>query len=353
MADETAGEGRTRMRRRSAGRAATMADVAREAGVSAQTVSRALRDAATVTPETLRLVQEAVRKTRYVQNLSASHLASNRSMTVAAIIPNISASIFAETIQGLADTLSAEGYQIFLGDTEYRADREEALIRSFLGRRPDGIFLIGAQHSRTATALLKRAGVPVIESWEWPARPIDGLVGFSNRASMAAVATHLVERGRRRPVFAGVLRPGDHRAAERRDGFAEAVGRLLPGAPPRIVDPADLPLAIRSGEALLDRALALHPDADALVFSSDLLAAGALLACDRRGIAVPDRIAITGFGDYDIARELNPALTTIAVPSRRIGSEAGQMLLAAMRGGGGLAGRRIDVGTELVIREST
>ena len=328
-----------------------MADVGREAGVSAQTVSRALRDPLSVTPETLRLIQEAVRKTKYVQNFAASHLASNRSMMVAAIIPTISASVFAETIQGLTDALSPQGYQIFLGGSDYRLDREEALVRGFLGRRPDGFFVVGTRHTRPATALLRQAGIPVVEGWELSRQPIDMLVGFSNRAAIARIVAHLVERGRRRLVFAGVLRPGDPRAAERRDGFLEAVAAHFPGEKPRLAIVDGSPLAMHTGVEVLDLARREFPDADALVFSSDLIASGALLACRRLGIRVPDDFAVTGFGNYEIAAELSPSLTTIAVPTRRIGSEAGRLLLAAMRGEK-VEPTSVDVGFELVVRES-
>ena len=328
-----------------------MNDVARVAGVSAQTVSRALRDPDKVAPETRRLIEEAIRDTRYVQNMSASHLASNRSMTVAAIIPTLSASVFAETIQGLSDHLRPRGYQIVLGDTGYSPSREEALIRSLLGRRPDGIFVVGTRHTRPATQLLKRAGVPVVESWGETARPIDMLVGYSNRAAIADLVHHLAARGRRRLVFSAVLRPGDYRAAERLEAFTAAVAAILPSEPTRTACVRDQPLAIATGRDVFDLVRTTHPDADALVCSSDLIAAGALLAAARAGLRVPDDLAITGFGDFEIASELNPALTTVGVPTRAMGTEAAHLLLAAMDGTP-IARRSIDVGYRLVVRES-
>jgi LacI family gluconate utilization system Gnt-I transcriptional repressor len=329
-----------------------MVDVAEAAGVSAQTVSRALRTPDSVTPETRKRVEEAIRKTKYVQNLAASHLASNRSMSVAAIVPTISASVFAETIQGLSGALLPHGYQIFLGATEYQMEREEALVRAFLGRRPDGFFVIGTGHTRAAAGLLKRAGVPVVESWEWTEKPIDLLVGFSNRAAIRVVVEHLVARGRRRLVFSGVMRRGDPRAIQRREGFVEAVTAHFPAEKPRLALIDAAPLAIRTGADALQLARSTYPDLDAVVFSSDLLAAGALLACGRQGIRVPDDLAITGFGDFEIASELSPALTTIAVPTRRIGSEAGRLLLQSMRGEA-IDVPKLDLGFELKARESS
>lgn len=342
-------QGERRGRRKGTG--VTMADVAAAAGVSMQTVSRALRFPETVTPETRRAVDEAIRKTHYVHNLAASHLASHKSNTVAAVIPTLSASVFAETMQHFSDVLHREGYQIFLGNTDYQLDREEEVIRNLLGRRPDGMFLIGTHHTRTSVTLLKRAGIPVVEGWDMTDKPIDKLVGFSNSAAIAEMARHLVRSGRTNIVFAGVLRKGDSRASERRDGFVTAMEELFPGKTPRVSISRDLPLTMAAGGDLLRKALARYPEADAIMFSSDIIASGALQESLRIGIKVPERLAITGFGDFELSRHLIPSLTTVAVPSAEIGREAGRLLLEAMRGQESLA-TSIDMGFELMIRES-
>lgn len=329
-----------------------MADVAAEAGVSMQTVSRALRAPGTVAPETREAIEAAISRTHYVQNLAASHLASSKSYTVAAIIPTLSTSVFAETIQSLSDVIARQGYQLFVGHSDYSLDREEDLIRSLLGRRPDGLFLVGTRHTKGAIGLLKRAGIPIVEGWDMTARPIDRLVGFSNRPAMGEMVAHLADRGRRRLVFAGVLRPGDSRARQRREGFVAAVKKLWPDEAPRLVDASDLPLTMDAGSEILRRVETQFPEADAIILSSDITAAGVLLACQRQGIAVPGRFAITGFGDFEFSRQLNPPLTTIAVPARRIGEEAGRLLLEAMSGAPSTA-HKVDVGYALIARGSS
>lgn len=329
-----------------------MAEVAAAAGVSMQTVSRFLRFPDTVTAETSRAIQAAIDKTHYVHNLAASHLASSRGNTVAAIIPTLSASVFAETIQHFSEFLHQAGYQIFLGNTDYSAEREEEVVRSLLGRRPDGLFVIGTRHTKAATGLLKRAGIPVVEGWDMTSRPIDRLVGFSNSDAIAEMARYLHGRGRRKIVFAGVLRRGDSRASERRDGFVTAMHDLVPDEAPRLVIARDSELGMSAGTALLSECRSQYPDADAIMFSSDVLASGALLECGRRGIAVPHDIAITGFGDFELARHLNPSLTTIAIPAADIGLQAGKLLLEGMQGRISTR-KRMDVGFKLMIRESS
>ena len=125
----------------------TLADVARLAGVSAITVSRALNTPDRVAPATLAQVRDAVGRTGYVPNLLAGGLASNRSRLVAALVPTIAGSVFLDTIQALTETLAAAGYQLMLGQAGYSGAREDALIDAIVGRRPDGIVLTGLLHS--------------------------------------------------------------------------------------------------------------------------------------------------------------------------------------------------------------
>ena len=338
-------------RRRFGTNSVTMADVAQVAGVSAQTVSRVLRDPEGCTPQTRERVEAAIRSTRYVQNLAASHLASNRSMTVAAVIPQIAASVFAETLQGLSNVLLQAGYQVIIGHTDYSHEREEAVVRSLLGRRPDAFFLVGTRHTDAVREMLARAAIPVVESWAWTRKPIDQLVGFSNQEALAAAVAYAQRRGYRHPTFVGAARPGDDRARERLDGYTTGMARHYPGQAPRSLVVENLPYTMGSGSTLLEAARARFPDSDLLLFSSDLLASGALLACQRLGIAVPRQLAIMGFGDYEIARELNPGLTTIAVPTVRMGEEAARMLVQRLRSETP-ATRKRDLGFELIERGS-
>ena len=139
-----------------------MEDVARAAGVSMITVSRALNAPDKVAPATLARVRAAIDSLRYVPNLMAGSLASKRSRIVAAIVPTIANSIFSETIDGLAQALATRGYQLLLGQTHYSADEEAALVGAFLGRRVDGIVLTGLGHARGVRARLERAAFPVV-----------------------------------------------------------------------------------------------------------------------------------------------------------------------------------------------
>ncbi len=331
-----------------------MADVARIAGVSAQTVSRALRDPESVSEAMLSRVEGAVRQTGYVPNLTASGLASNSSRLVAMIVPTISTSVFADTLHAATRVLGDQDHELVLGVNEYDLDHEEQLVRKLLGRRPDGVLMVGVDHTETCRRMLAGAGLPVVETWEWTQTPIDSLFGFSNHTAMADLFTALVEqRSFRRPVFVGRLRSGDHRSARRFEGFRDQhrahFGEHLE---PRHLDASELPLTLASGELLLHRARESFPEADVLMFSTDILAAGAVLGAARSALSVPDDIAVTGFGDFDLASAVTPGLTTVAVPAAHQGQLAAQHLLERITAPDTPPIRR-DLGYELVFRSST
>lgn len=328
-----------------------MTDVARAAGVSAQTVSRVLRQPESVAAPTRERVLEAIRATGYVQNQAASHLASNRSRTVAAILPVISASVFSDTMHAASTVLAPHGYQLQLGYTDYRPEREERLVRSFLGWRPDGFFIVGALHTPAVVDLLKSSGVPVVETWGWNENPIDLLVGFSNRNAVADLVRRLVAKGHRRLVFAGVVSPGDDRAAERLAGFTETVTELLPDEPLRVLDLPGRPVAMQTGVEMLEQIRTEYREATAAVFSSDVFASGAVLAGRRLGVRIPEDLAVCGFGDFEVSRLLDPALTTVAIDGRAIGSVGAEMLLARMRSEP-VEKDHVDVGYEIIMRDS-
>lgn len=342
---------RARLPTRRSTQKVTLNDVARHAGVSPQTVSRAIRSPELVSELTLRIVREAIEQTGYVPNLAASNLASNRSMVIGAIIPEISGSVFADAVHGLEDVLGPAGYQLFLGSSGYQPGVEEELIRAFLGRRPDGVFIVGTTHTEEASHLLRQSGIPVVETWELTDNPIDSLVGFSNHDAMRALVEHVKRRGYEHPTFAGSLQTGDFRAAKRRTAFEQAVAELFPAEPLRIVDSGTSRVDLETGEKLLSDVRSMHPETDVVLFASDVFAAGAVLEALRRGIDVPGDIAITGFGDTELAKHLVPTLTTVSIPNREIGTVAGQLLLDRMSKNSSEPSR-IDLGFSIVARES-
>jgi LacI family gluconate utilization system Gnt-I transcriptional repressor len=307
----------------------TMRTIAGIAGVSAMTVSRALKAESLVSKATRDRVLAAVERTGYLPDATARVFATRRSGFVAVLIPALNHSNFADTLHGMSEAFDAAGLQILLGDTRYAAPREESLIAALLQRRPEAIVLTSGVHTARTRAMLASAGVPVVEIWDLPKQAIGSVVGFSNQEAGAAMARYLHAQGRRRIGFIGGGASRDTRGAERRVGFQRAIRELgLPRG--RIVGIGEPPSSMTQGAEGLDIMLRQWPDTDAIACVSDLLAFGVLAECQRLGIAVPSRLALVGFGDFEVARCCHPRLTTIAVDCRGIGRRAGEVALRAI-----------------------
>ncbi len=326
--------------------AITLHDVARLAGVAPITASRALNTPEQVSAEVLKKVGEAVARTGYVPNMLAGGLASTRSRLVAAVVPTISGPVFLETIQSLTEALAEHDYQLMLGQAGYGGLREDALLEAFIGRRPDGIVLTGILHSAQGRRRLQAAGIPVVETWDLTPTPIDMLVGFSHVDVGHAVADFLQVRGRRR---FGVVAGDDERARRRQDAFIDRTRALGLADPKVVVVPA--PTTLRSGRAALAELLQTGPGIDAVFCSSDLLALGVMTEAQSRGVAIPGRLAVVGFGDLEFAADLHPALTTVHIKGASIGRQAAQFIVDRAEGRT-VEQRVVDIGFSIVERQS-
>ena len=330
-------------------RAPRLVDVARVARLSPITVSRALREPDKVSAEARARVAAAVAQTGYVPDLVASSLTSRRTRLVGLVVPTITASIYAATVAGLTDVLRAQGFEALIGDSGYVLDGEEKLVAAFLGRRADGVVLSNVLHASGTRRLLERARIPVVETGNLTANPIDMVVGFSNRAAARAMMEHLVARGHRTIGFIGAATDGNPQAADRRRAYDDAVaGHGLADARTLVVECAS---EFGTGAQALLRIVERHPEVTAIFAASEVRAIGALLECQRRGWPVPGRIAVAGFNDAGMGAWLVPALTTVRVPREEMGRRAARMILDR------LAGRPVDepivdLGFEVVVRES-
>ncbi|WDZ97844.1 LacI family DNA-binding transcriptional regulator [Herbaspirillum sp. WKF16] len=328
-------------------RAITKEDVARAAGVSHITVSRVINTPEKVSPDTRAKVESFIASMGYIPNMLAGGLASRRTRIVAAIVPTISHSIFAETVRGLSEQLSLQGYQLLLGQTGYCEDTETALVEAFIGRRVDGLVLTGVQHTARTRQRLKAAGIPVVETWDLTKRPIDMLAGFNNHDAGRAMGDYLHGRGYRHMAFVG---GEDPRGMARFAGMREAL--LAHGAAEPVHLKVPMGSFLHAGRESIGRLLDRHPQVDAAFFSNDVIAAGAAMECARRGVAVPGRIALAGFANLEIAPEVLPALTTVQISAHQIGLTAADMLLTRFAGHSVEQPVR-DLGYSILEREST
>lgn len=327
----------------------TLADVARLAGVSAITASRALRGTRAVDPALVERVLTAARQLNYVPDPAARALASARSSHVAVLIPLLSNTLFVELLEAVQAKLLPAGFQTLFGVTHYDPDEEEELLRSYLAHRPAGLLVTGFEHTRGARRLIAESGIPCVHLMEVGTLPGTYSVGLSQRAAGKALTEHLLQRGRRRIAYvAGQL---DARVMERRQGYEAALRNAgLYDSSLELLDPA--PTSMNKGGELFEVLLAKHPDVDAVFFCNDDLAQGALLTALRKKISVPRRIAVAGFNDLDGSDQMVPPLTTVRTPRAQIGTAAANMLLALMRGES-VDEPALDLGFQLVVRRSS
>ncbi len=329
----------------------TMSDVARIAGVSVMTVSRAFKSDSSVSEGTRAEIRRVAEELGYVFDATAANLRSQRTDFVAVTIPSINNANFAETLRGLSDGLVARGLQVLLGYTDYDTAREEELIEQLLRRRPEAIVVTGGKHTERGRRLLANAGIPVVEMWDLPEAPVGHVVGFSNAAAVQGMVDHLVGRGLSRIAFIGGDADRDTRGTDRRAGFIAAMRRQGLDAT-RLIAAGVPPISMREGAAAMGRLLEALPDTEAVICVSDLSAFGALTECQRRGVAVPGQMSVAGFGDYEIGSVCVPALSTINPFPREIGARAAALILA-VRDGVQVGPARIEIAPELLIRQSS
>jgi LacI family gluconate utilization system Gnt-I transcriptional repressor len=320
--------------------APTLSAVARLAGVSAITVSRVVRLPNLVAPETRGRVETAMRELGYVPNQLAGALASARTRSVGVLVPTIANSIFADTVQGLSDELEPLGYAVILAQSRYDAAREDHMLSALLSRRPEAIIMVGSPATEDGARLLRRAGIPIVETWEHPPAPIDAVAGFDNYQAGVAVARYLVAQGRASLAFIG---GDDPRATRRWNGFRDTCEGLGAKTPRRLIleRNASGSVAALANLPSVDAVFAAN-DAHAIGFMAGLRTAGLL----RLGPGSEQPVAVIGLGDLEMGRLIAPALSTIRVHGDAIGRTAAKLMLT--RDGP----RHIDLGFELVLRDS-
>lgn len=327
----------------------TMADVAQEAGVSAITVSRALRTPDKVQPPLRARILDACDRLGYVPNHAASALASARSRTIVVLIPSLTNIVFVDILVGIKEVLDAHTYHMHIGLTGYSAEAEEALLRTYLQHSPDGLILTGIDHRPGVWKLLEALEIPTVHTIETLAGDTGLSVGFSQFDSGYAAGRHLVDRGYEHIGIIGAQL--DPRSLRRCEGCRQALrdaGLYDPAL--EIMTPSKSSLAL--GAELLQAMLRDHPECDALFFCNDDLAQGAVFQCGRMGIDVPGRMGLIGFHDLNGTAWTSPPLSTIATPRYEIGRSAATMLMNELDGRPNMERHR-DLGFRLVQRETT
>ena len=327
----------------------TLADVAREAGVSPITVSRALRGERAVDAALVTRVQAAANKLGYVPDPAARALASRHSSHVAVLIPMLSNALFVDLLEAAQRTLRKAGYQTLMAVTHYDASEEEHLLREQLLHRPAGMLVTGLERNDATRQLILQSGVPCVHLMEASGNLGVYSVGFSQFDASVDMTRHLLQKGCKRIAFAGAQL--DPRTLQRLEGYRiEMTKAGLQDTRLEWLNPAPSSLAL--GGQMFEQIISQQPPVDAIFFCNDDLAQGALLAALRLKIKVPQTVAIAGFNDLTGSDQMLPPLTTVRTPRAEIGTAAAGMLIKLMKGEA-VATPCVDVGYELVVRGSS
>ncbi|NEX59571.1 HTH-type transcriptional regulator GntR [Noviherbaspirillum galbum] len=337
-------EKRGRVRRR-----ITLADVARQVGVSTMTASRAISKPELVTPALRQQIERAMQDLGYVPNRAARALATSRSNVISVLIPSLSNAVFTDVLAGIQDAVDEEGVQVLIGNTRYSDKEERKLVGIHLQSNPDGVLLTGLGQSEEVRRMLAASGVPTVSMMDLSIGEGEYSVGLSQFDASYTMTRYLIDKGYRRIGF--IAAQLDERTLKRAEGWRAALRAAGLYAPEREVLVPD-PSTVALGAELLGRLLAVAPDCDAAFCCNDDLAYGAIYQCQRRGIAVPRQLAICGFNDLPQSAWMVPSLTTVGTPRYRIGFEAA-ILLKQLINGEKPARQHIDLGFTLMAREST
>jgi LacI family transcriptional regulator len=326
----------------------TLEDVAKLAGVSLGSASRALSVPEQVKPKTLAQVRRAVEQLGYVSNGAARALASKRTRTIGAIYPTMYNPAFVESLHTLQQTLWGLNYQVVLAIHEYIPEREYDVVRAVVERGVDGVVLVGTAHEDRVFDLMRQRRIPLVLTWQLDEPRYGECIGFDNWRATYEMTKEVLARGHERVAVVCGSREHNQRASQRVAGTADAMKEVGLELSMDLV--FEEPFSIQGGRDAVRRIAAMDVRPTALICHTDLQAIGALHECGVHGIRVPEDMSITGMDDIELAELTHPPLTTIRVPTKQIGVLAARLIvdLAEKR----LGSERLSVNCEVVIRES-
>ncbi|WP_159619120.1 LacI family DNA-binding transcriptional regulator [Ruania rhizosphaerae] len=328
-------------------------DVAQAAGVSVATVSNVLNNPGVVAPETLGRVQATMEDLSFVPNPLARQLRGGRTRAMGAIFLDVASPFHMEVARGMEDRLAEDGFILVVSSSDRDTEKEIGCLALF---EEQGVRAILAQPTSRDHTVFERAierGTPTVLIG-----PADGgeprdrcSVHVDNVRGSGMVAAHLVAEGHRRIAFTNDRpedRPGENRAVGVREALVEAG-----------LDPTDALIEVQGvpdadgGEEALDQVLQMNPRPTAIACFNDYVALGVLRGLQRRGISVPDEMAVAGYDDTEFATMLGVPLTSVRMPKHQLGYAAADLMIEETEKPEEHRHRHVQFQPELVVREST
>lgn len=323
---------------------ATIRDVAKAAGVSVATVSRAMNGAGNVLPGTRARILEAAAALRFTPSGAARSLITKRTDTIGALLPDLHGEYFSELIRGIDQAARARGLHLLVSSSHGHADEAAAALRAMSGR-VDGLVVMSPHADAEFLAHNLPAGVPAVLVNSGAGAAGHATFEVDNFGGAKAMTEHLLARGCERIVH--VSGPKDnHESRERQRGYLTA----LPRDRRDTVIEGDF--SEESGFAAGRRVARMKPRPDAVFAANDMMAIGCLAALREAGLRVPEDIALAGFDDIPIARYVTPPLTTVRVGIAELGRRALEGVVQAQEDPEAAAAHHETIPTQLVVRRS-
>jgi len=305
-------------------RRVTIKDIAKEAGVSPQTVSRAINDKGEISPQTQERILRIAERMGYRPNSIARSLATRRTQNIGLVVPDVVNPFFAGVARGIEDAAHQANYNVFLCNTDENVERETSAIHSLEAQRVDGLILCSSRLSEPQLLKLADRYQPLVLINRHIDHPQTGSVCVDDAKGAEEAIRYLLQLGHRNiGLLAGPAT--SHSGRERLRGYKLAMSEYTPDLPPSWQ--LNCPPQVEGGQAAAQDLLNSTPELTALFGYNDLVAVGALRACKELGLDVPEDLAIIGCDDISLAALVSPALTTIHIPTYNLGQQTMTLLL--------------------------
>lgn len=324
----------------------SLQDVANLVGVTKMTISRYLRNPSQVSPNVQKKIAVAVEELGYIPNRAPELLSNAKSHAIGILLPSLTNQVFSQVIRGIESVTKASGYQTMLAHYGYSEELEEDLISYLLSYHIDALILSESKHSPRALKMIATAGIPVIEIMDTVSPSIEQAIGLDNFDAGYKMVLTMIEKGHKNIVYIGARL--DTRTQLRLQGYEKAM--LEHGLPPQNIM-TEAPSSFSLGAELLQKTLSKYPNTDGIFCTNDDLAIGAVFECQRKGIRIPQDMAIAGFHGHEVGQSMVPRLATVVTPREKMGKVAAEQLIARLNGEP-IENRVIDLGFEIVIGES-
>ena len=313
--------------------AITIKDIAKRAGVSHSTVSRALRGSPLISADTAKNIQQVALEMRYHPSAAARSLKTNQTQVLGVIVSNIADPFFAEIIQGIEDVAQRNGYSLFMAASQRDPEREQTIVQAMYVHRVDGVIICSTPFSTEQSQQFSQYGIPIVVINNQAAEDFRYSIYHDDVDGSRQVTRHLIDLGHQKIAYLGNSLSG-RTTLDRLAGFQqemENAGLLIPAGYIHQV-PGGSP---ESGLSALNHFLDLPDRPTALVCFNDMLAIGILKGLQQVGIQVPAEISVTGFDNIVFSTYTNPPLTTFDQPKLYIGSKAAELLLGLLNSSAG------------------